>query len=196
MRQGLTGTQLAALTTEHVNMALLVELQFASGILYFTDLPFDYTWGGFTWRGVGSLGEVSALEEAEDGSILALRMNLTGLLPGIFGIAFTPQEYKRRLCIVRVVFFGVGVGRLNEPVAEWAGLMDVLTPSINGPEFGATLTVESELAELQRARQRRNNNEDQQVRHPGDTFYKPLDNNRGKTFAWPTAALQRYFAGG
>ena len=52
-----------------VGALYLVQMDFASGTLYYTNWPVDVTVGATTYTGLGNLGSVGQIKESEDGAL-------------------------------------------------------------------------------------------------------------------------------
>ena len=62
--------------------------------------------------------------------------------------------------------------------------MDVMTIDDNGETANISLTAESRLIDLERARERRYTSDDQKVRHPNDTGLDFVASLQEKEIAW------------
>jgi len=191
MARNVPAAILTALTQPEVYPFYAVEMLFdtRSG----TDLdgnPIDYgpvrLWTGYgnktidgeTYLGAGDLLAVSGLEEVNDLSAKSASITLTGMPGEIVSLAIK-EPYQRRSC--RILF---GVSNVDDFVEVFAGKMNQMPIEDSGDTSTITLTVESKMVELNRARVRRYTHESHQARHPGDTFFSFVADIQDKGIPW------------
>ena len=191
MARSVPAAILTALTQPEVQPFYAVEMLFdtRSG----TDLdgnPIDYgpvrLWTGYgnktidgeTYLGAGDLLAVSGLEEVNDLSAKSASITLTGMPGEIVSLAIK-EPYQRRSC--RILF---GVSNVDDFVEVFAGKMNQMPIEDSGDTSTITLTVESKMVELNRARVRRYTHESHQARHPGDTFFSFVADIQDKGIPW------------
>ena len=155
-----------------VRLALLVELQFASGPSRFWSGLGDFAWNGLTFAGVGDLLAVSAIEETAEVRSVATTLQLSGVPTSAIGLLGDDERWQNRVArLWLAVFEADGVTLSGEPVPLARSRMDQLTYE-EGETATFTLTLESRLADLERPRIRRYTNADQQQLHPGDRGFE------------------------
>lgn len=124
-------------------IATLVEAQARSGTLRLTDWPVDLTALGNTWRGIGALGQVGELREADDGGAQELTMSLSPIDLGIRGFALgEASDYQDRpirlwICMIDAQTFQPA----GAPVMRFGGVMDVM----KFPRDDETRTISMEM---------------------------------------------------
>ena len=167
MPRQMTPAYLAAIQSGMLRPALFVEAHFTSGPIYVWSGIGPIAWNGETWTGVGSLGSVSAVEEAATVAAKGITLRLSGidasLLTGIL------LEFRVGLpVIVSLGLFDDSSALIPDPVCCFAGQMDQPTLDVDGTTATIAINCENRLVELNVSVDRRYTNEDQQLDHPGD----------------------------
>lgn len=130
------------------------------------------------YLGTGNLLTISGLEEAGDLSAKSASVTLSGIDNAIVALALA-EPYQRRTCNI---YFGVS--NANDVVEVFSGYMNIMSIEDSGETSTITLTIESKLVELNRARVRRYTHESHQARHPGDTFFSYVADLQDKAVVW------------
>jgi len=143
----------------------------------------EVTWGGQTWRGVGTLGNVEIPAEAGEIAAVEAILSLAGVpadLDGyaddairgrvvelhLGGMAGRPGGHDGRQTT------GPGSTLVGVPVSLFSGLMDALTLSASATDEGVDHEARVAAATGQEARSSASishSDEDQRRKHPGDT---------------------------
>lgn len=158
----------AALAAPVVRLALLVDLDFASGRSRIWSGLGALSWGGNTWQGMGDLLAVSSIEETAEVRSVAVTLTLAGVPGSAVALLADDERWQNREARIHLATFDAdGVTMQGEPVQIMRGRMDQLGYS-EGETATFTLTVESRLADLERPRIRRYTSADQQLIYPDD----------------------------
>jgi hypothetical protein len=72
-----------------------IELAFGSGPVRLTTAPFDVTWNGYTWLGVGGWMDFDAFTESSDPKSGALALTLSGVEQSLVSLLFDEQYLGR-----------------------------------------------------------------------------------------------------
>lgn len=176
---------LDALRAEHLQMALLLELQFASGTVYASNENLPYTdTNGQTWQGFGDLVAMNEITGGGD-SLAPLREYQLGIPwsfldddeRAIVGMGRIPKlignraDYADRPAILYGQLFDVfsaNRSAVGEPFALDTGLMDSVKAEYSPTMARITLTVESALARKGTPQYGFLTYQDQLRRHPTD----------------------------
>lgn len=157
---------IAASGGEVVRPVLLSALDWPSGMVRLTSAPFNVTWGGNTYLGVGDLGEISRVEEGPETKSYGITLALSGIRPEYLN-EVTTSPVQGRSCRLWFGMLDDSHQLIGDPLEIFGGRMDVATV-----EMGATCTItvsaESRLVDWERPRVRRYTHEDQQAAFPGD----------------------------
>jgi hypothetical protein len=177
-------TVVSALGGEVVRIALLAELEFASGTLYMTDLPYNVNYGGNTYVGGGNLVSVNPVKESDGLEAHGLQFTLSGVPSS--AISMVLQEHiQGKPARLKVMLFSENGTPIGTPVEEWTGRLDQMSIE-DGPQSATvTVTAESRLADFKRSYVRRYTNEDQQAEYPGDKFFEHLQAIQDLEIIWP-----------
>ena len=196
---------LAALQSEQLHYALLLELQFASGTLYLSDmlLPFvDLRWGN-TWQGMGAW---IGMDDVSGGptNLAPMRAYHLGVprdylndteaadpqlarLPALLG---NRADYKNREATLYLQMFAGtdAFGRaqaLGYPIALDTGVMDQLSTTFTPSAVNLTLTVESFAARKGSPVYGMLTYRDQLRRHAGDIGLDFVPEVMSTNVTWP-----------
>jgi hypothetical protein len=162
---------LQQLVAPNIRPVLLLKLQFNSAASYVWSGIGTLAWNGQQWTGLGHLGTISAIEESSEIKATNVTFQLTGI---------DPADLRQALNEVRQgnpvqLWFGT-LGDNNNVIADplqiFAGRMDVPTIDEGTATSTISLSVENRLIDLNRSRERRYTNQDQQIDHPGDLGFQ------------------------
>lgn len=161
MSRGLTAAYLTAADAGTVYPALLAHFDFSGGDVDVWSGIGDLYHNGVTWAGVGNFGGVSAVEESNETQATGVQFSLNGV-PSAFVSAILSENYRNRNCALYLALFSSLTA--TSPVTAaliFSGVMDQAILEDNGDSATITMTAESRLVDLQRARFRRYTDEDQ-----------------------------------
>lgn len=144
------------------------------------------SWNGSQWLGVGSLGAISAMQETTDLRVPQVTLQLSGVDPEIVRKAVTDRsEYFNRPARIYVGFRQQNSEAVVVSPALWyAGTMDRLSHSDNGQAAVIEMIVVNEMADLERARVRRYQHQDQIKEYPSDKFFEYLSGSLDSNIPW------------
>jgi len=169
---------LTALGQTNVAPFYAVEFDFDTAPVRFWTGYGDRTIDGETYLGAGSLIGISGLEEISDLSAKSATISLSGVPSELVSLALQ-EPYQNRGC--RILF---GVTDVSDFVEVFGGFMDTMNIEDSGDTSTITLTVESKLVQLERAKERRYTHESQQSRYSGDTFFSYVSDLQDKEVVW------------
>lgn len=172
------------MTVRVVDAALLTEIQtgdFAPILLF--KFEFDSgdvrLWNGFrdlifnseTYTGSGSFLAISKVEETQNLKASAMTLTLTGINASIISIAIL-ENYQGRPMTMWIGMLDSAGALAGSPLLIFKGEMDVMTLADDGKTATIQLTVENDLVSLNRAKEFRYNDQDQELDFPGDRFFE------------------------
>lgn len=167
MPRTMTADFLSAITSQKIRPALFVEVDFISGPSYMWSGVGTISWNGHDWLGVGSLGEVTAIEEGSTIEAKGITLKLSGIDPTLLTGVMT--DFRAGLpALVYLGLFDSGGSLIADPVLSWAGRTDQPTIETDGTTATISINCENRLVEMNVAVDRRLTNEDQQLDHSGD----------------------------
>jgi hypothetical protein len=147
--------------------AFLAAVETSSGFLRMWTGYGDLAWGGNTYTGAGDLLGVSPIQETDDLAATGLRFSLSGVPASLISVAINNarQGLSAKLWLACLDASGAVIG---DPILMFSGLTDVPEIEEGGETCTLTMTAESRLIDLDRARVRRYTAEDQKAVHPTD----------------------------
>lgn len=166
MARDIAATVEAAAEESNVRPYLLVNLDYESGAVRLASTPFDVTFAGASYLGVGRLGSISAIQEGPEMKSYGISMQLSGI-PLSYMQEMRAERFQDRACRIWLGFLDSGHRPIGMPVQMFGGRMDVVTFEI-GETITATLTAESRLVDWERPRVRRYTDQDQKRAYPED----------------------------
>lgn len=168
MTERLSTVSAAETTHAVVRPALLALFDFAGGAVRAWSGVGDLVWLGQTFAGVGSFGAVGPIEETTEVRATGARFQLSGVPSGLLNEVTGVSVQGRRARLWLAFMTDAWSGFLDEPVALFDGLMDMVEVTDGGRVATVTLTAENRLRDLERPRLRRYTDQDQQSEFPGD----------------------------
>jgi hypothetical protein len=167
MPRPLTSGMLAQLTAPRIKPLLLVQMQFTSGIAYMWTGIGNLQWNGQTWIGVGDMGTISAIEESSEIKATNVTFTLSGIGQDIIHKALGEM---RQGYPVQLWFGTLGDNNnvIADPLQMYAGRMDAPSIDEGAPTATISIATENRLIDLNRSRERRYTDQDQQINYPGD----------------------------
>src|SRR5581483_5501473 len=170
MPHALTSAMITELAKANIRPRIFLEAQFTSGTIYVWSDVTPIDWNGHTWTGIGHLGSISPAPETTevraDNIVISLSGIPSSLVSKVLGEVRPNYPVK--------VWFGClseSGAVIADPYLTFQGLMDVPTIQENGQTATISITVENRMVDLQRARERRYTDKDQQQLYPGDKFF-------------------------
>jgi hypothetical protein len=183
MPRAMTAGYLAAIQSAALRPALFVEANFTSGPIYVWSGVGPIAWGEKTWTGLGSLGNVSMIEEGATVEAKGITLTLSGIDPTMLtGIL---DEFQVGLpAIVSLGLFDASGAPIADPLGCFVGQMDQPTLDVTGTSATISINCESRLIEMNVAVDRRYTNEDQQRDYPGDRGFEFVNSIQEAQIYW------------
>jgi hypothetical protein len=162
---------LSQLSGPKIKPVLFLQMRFTDGDSFVWSGVGNLQWNGQTWIGMGTLGTISAIEESSE----LKATNVTFTLNQI------PQDLLREALgqvrqgnPVKLWFGSMGDNNnvLADPLQMYAGRMDVPTIDDGARTGSISISTENRLVDLNRSRERRFTDQDQQIDHPGDLGFQ------------------------
>ncbi|WP_020471458.1 hypothetical protein [Zavarzinella formosa] len=174
---------LAAAQSPSIHPLLLVKLEFDGGNVSVHSGLGDLVFGGDTYTGIGSLGNISSADEVSDLSNAPVSLTLSNI-PGDMGAVVLGQYYQGRKATIFLGYLDLTTRALiADPTIIHRGRID--TADIQQDKtFSVTLTVQSRFAAWDRPLVRRYNNSDQRQRYLTDTGLQFIEQTADKVVIW------------
>jgi hypothetical protein len=181
----LTAPAKAAFCQLNFPMLILVELEFASGIVRCCNATYTFHWNGVDWLGIGTLGSIEAIQEGTALQMYGCALTLSGIPTEIISTAFS-EDYQGRTATIWLAPLTDDYQFIADPVVVFKGRMDTMDIEV-GKTSKVTLSVESRLVDWDRPRIRRYNDADQTAEFPGDRGFRYVAQMVQKDLKWGRA---------
>jgi hypothetical protein len=183
MARTITAALEAATLADLVKPVVLVEALFGSGASRMWTGHGDITWNGVTWVGVGTLLGIGQITETREIRATGLDISLSGVPAEMISLALS-EPYQGRQAKIYIGAFNNATGALiADPYLAFSGRMDVMVIS-EKEEPIITVSTESRLIDLERPRERRWDDQDQQTDYPGDKFFEFVSSIQNIEIRW------------
>jgi len=181
------------LTTAVINQIDATELQpfllfrgeFATGVVRAWSGIGNLSWDGQTWVGTGSLLQVSSIEEAGETVANGATITLSGVPLELISLALSSARQGSQGKIY-LGFLSAG-SVVVDPVLVFEGKLDVPVIEENGETGTIAIAYESRLIDLQKPRESRYTDQDQQRAYPGDLGFEFVPSLQEKSLIWGRA---------
>lgn len=178
IRPTLTTTFLNAMSGGHVSWFWLVKMELTSGNLFLTSLDFDVVISGDTYTGMRGLGNISQIEESDNGAT-GISLSLAGVTESHIAEVLNENIQGRKVTIK----MGVLNTSTEPPLLAiddnvWQGFLD--TQNYNEGQSTIVVTAENRLIEWDKPRLLRFSNQDLKRVRPDDNFFKYADTMANK----------------
>ncbi len=171
-----------AANSERISPILMADFDFVSGHFRVHTGAGPILYAGSTFIGIGDFGKISALEENAMIQASGLSLTLSGIDPDHLSIALS-EHYQGRALVVYIGLLDVDLQLIDDPLVLWQGRMDTMSVTL-GISATITVTAENVLADWDRPRVRRYNNDDQQALYPGDKGLEFVEQSVQKEILW------------
>ena len=159
------------------------------------------TWGGQTWTGVGTVGNVQIPEEGAEIAAVEAILSLAGVAADLDGYADDTIRNRSMTLHIGAVLgrpgghdgkqtTGLGSKLAGEPTQLFSGIMDMLTLTASGTDEGVTHETQVSVLTGQEARSSASlshSDEDQRRKYPADTAgrHTILAYAKAQRLTWP-----------
>jgi hypothetical protein len=182
MPRNLATANQAAVLSRGVELVLLVRLDFHAETVYLASTPFNLAWNGQTWLGVGALGKVSGVTEDTEVNAQATVLTISGVPTEFVSDALAVVTYGG---LAQLYFGFLSQGALvTDPLPANLGLIDGPSFDIGDKTCSISISIESEMSDLQRARGGRLTTCDQRSRYPWDACCDIVSQIQDKLLLW------------
>jgi hypothetical protein len=187
-------TAAAQIATGVYGFAALVELHFTGGVLRVSTLPQNIDWNGFTWTGLGYLGNIDDVAVSDDADVRPIALTLNISNSTLFALANGGIETYRGQAanIYYAVMDETCTTVCTDPKLIWFGVMDVVSSSVNDDGTGViTMRCEPHSININRKNNKRVSHQQQLREFPGDLGYEYLEEMIGKPSTWLSKKFQQ-----
>jgi hypothetical protein len=206
MTRELTQSIINNLEAAEVQPLFAVELYFDTQTLYMWTGIGDLVFNNITYVGTGQFLEISELRETAEISAKGATVSLSGIPSNLISLAIS-EPYQGRKC---KILFGlidanrqflkledgsfllaedgsridVSQGAVSPVVEVFNGYIDQMVINEGADTSNITISVESRLIDLERARIFRFNDQNQKARYPTDRGFEFVEDLQDKQFNW------------
>lgn len=182
--RSMTSALSTALSQSSVTIYHLYEGQFVDGTVRFTDLPYDTTYNGNSFTGVGNAVGYEAIEEVSGLQANGVKIYFNAANATLLALLLGQNLIDRPTLIYR------GLLESNTPVVDpvviFEGRSDSVTLAEDPDNGTMTLALEcfDENVDFERVNGRRTNNEEQQKLFTGDKGFEFVADGIDKVIKW------------
>ena len=188
MSRNLTAGVITELNAAEVQPFLLFQGEFNSGTIRAWSGIGNLSWNSQTWTGTGTLLTISAVQENSDTSANGITASLSGIPASLISLALSECSQGD----LGYVYLGFIKNNaiVSDPVLLFEGRLDIPAIEENGETAVVSISYESRLIDLDRPRESRYTNEDQQRAFPGDLGMEFVADLQDKNLVWGRATKQ------
>lgn len=183
--RGMSSQFSTALSQDNITTYHLYQGQFPSGTVYYTDLPYDTTFDGNSYSGVGSALGYDSIEEVSGLQADGIRIYFNAANASLLALLLDQNLIDRPIYVYRGL-----LDTSNQPVSDplliFEGRSDSARLSEDPDNGTMQLVLEcfDENVDFERVNGRRTNHEEQQVLFPGDKGFEFIADNVDKMTVW------------
>ena len=173
----------AALPSGLIRPIILVELTFRSATEYVCTAPFAVTFGGNTYKGIGSLGSMGEIKEGTQVQADSTSVTLSGIDTTLLGESLDDIQQGAPA----VIWFGLLKDDntfLGSPAKAFAGVVDLSTVNYGTDTSTITLTLENLMVDGQRPSMLRYTSADQRIKYPDDIGFGWVEQLNDLALSW------------
>lgn len=178
----------AVLSGSAVALSMFIEMAF-DPVLRVCCESIDIDWNGFTWTGVGSVGNIDPVTDSTGGSE-AVRFALSGIPSENIALALSSTVRDRSVKIY-VATMDPDTHAVLDATLIWAGVLDQMTISEEGKTSTVGVTAKHIGSLFSRVKSIRYTAGDQQKVAPGDTSLRFLTSQSQHQDIWPAGSFGR-----
>jgi hypothetical protein len=178
----------AALLRNPVPLAILVEMDLASGNLWLNTSSLDLTIGGSVYYGTKGLGKIDAIQNTP-AEIKQLQFELSGVPTTSIALVLT-EPVQGKTVNIKLAIFDPDTYQVIEADLIWSGFLDAMAIS-DGHTSTIQVTAEHAGIDLIRPTASLYSDAEQQRLNPGDTGLQYMVDQVDVRVVWPAAAYFR-----
>jgi len=173
------------LSQDSITIYHLYRGEFPDGNVQFTDLPYDTSFNGYSYTGVGNALGYDAIEEVSGLQSNGVRIYFNAANASLLALLLEQNLIDRPVYIYRGMIDASGQ-QVSDPLLIFEGRTDGIQLS-EDPEKGSMqiiLDCFDENVDFERINGRRTNYEEQQIYFPGDKGFSFIADNVDKVTVW------------
>lgn len=183
MARSIASAVQTAITSSHVELCTLVEIELPSGTLRFTSAGHAVVWDGETWLGAGELAKVEPVAEVASPQAAGINIQFSGINRDHVS-AILDDHYQGNSARIWVATLANTIVS-DDPILVFTGRLDEPLVTI-GLTAEIQLGIENRFADWDRARLRMYTDADQKARHATDRFFENVATLENASIGWGT----------
>lgn len=183
MARDLTAGMLSSIAAGTVRPVLFYQGSFSGGTVRLWTGLGSVSWNGQTWLGAGSLLGMSSIQETTEVRAAGLTISLSGMPGSLISLALS-QARQGAAGLVYLGFLDSSGAIIADPTLAFSGRLDVPEIVDSGDTCTITISYESRLIDLERARERRYTQEDQRLDYPDDDGFNQVPGLQDAVILW------------
>ena len=168
MPRQMSAAMLAAIVSNNILPAVFVSIAFQTGTVYLWTGYGSVVWNGNTWQGIGTLGNISMIEEGATVEARGIVLSLSGFDANLVNLVLTELKLGAPATVYLGMFGGTPLALLADPIPIWAGRTDQVKIQVGSSTASVSLNCESRLLDVNLSTARRYTNDDQRLDYPQD----------------------------
>lgn len=186
-----TSGQKAQYSKPVVSIVYFVEMRFRSGTQYVSSWNYPITWGGHDWIGLGTIGEISSIDESEVIEPKGLTFSLASPTSYLYLAVGDVEEYRGRRIVLYIAPLNDSGAIIDTPEVCWRGIMEDMAVAANGENGKIELKAENAMTALTRRPVLRMNAAQQKQLYPTDTSFDYLNDLLSRPQQWLSKRFQQ-----
>lgn len=171
-----------------VRTIILARIHFDSGVIAWHSGFGDLLHEGYTYKGIGNVGSISAVKEEPGVKSASLNLVVNGIRPENVALFLTEPFMNRKAFAHMQLLDDQDRPLTATPLLLFRGTLDGIDGNM-GKSASFQVAIKSRLADWQRPRRLRYTDADQQKLHPGDQGMEYIPQMAQRQLIWPKAAF-------
>jgi len=183
MARSLTAGMVTEVTAESLHPFVAVEIVFEDATSRAWSGHGTITIDGDIYTGVGNFGEISAINETTENKAVGVELKLSGIPTDLIATALG-EKYQGNACVIYLGALDENRAVVVDPYKIFSGKIDSMNISEGDESAIITVTAESRMIDMTRARVRRYTPEDQKIDYPTDKGLDYVGSLQDKQITW------------
>jgi hypothetical protein len=184
-QRGMSSGYSTQLSQDSITIYHLYHGDFADGNVYFTDLPYNTTFSGNSYEGVGNALGYDSIEEVSGLQANGIRIYFNAANASLLALLLDQNLIDRPIYVYRGLLDSSNQP-ITDPLIIFEGRSDSVQLSEDPDKGTMQLVMEcfDENVDFERVNGRRTNHEEQQVLFPGDKGFEFIAGGMTKVTVW------------
>lgn len=172
----------SALSATVIRPFLLLELELSPYVYLWSGLG-NLSWNGQTWVGVGTLGQISAIEETVSVEAVGATFSLSSIPSDLLSDVLN-YEFQNKGASLYLGFMDENLAMLADPEKIFTGTIDVVNVIDGGDSCILKMNVENVLRGLLRPRNKKYTSQELKKKYPTDLGLDYVADLQDATINW------------